>query len=157
MIDNFFVKLSSFRFHKDPLSSSRLLRAYERTGGRTDRKDCFNSPSTCLRKHVTMVKLVLYHVMKMRTCLSQIRDERQIHARDLYSWERTPVGRILGTILDETRISTPGAGKPDGAFPSSAEFKNEWSYTSNPPHAFMACTKITLTLPCVQHYVSSAF
>jgi hypothetical protein len=28
--------------------------------------------------------------------------------------------------------------------PSSAKVKNEWSYTSTPPYAFMACTGATL-------------
>jgi len=28
----------------------------------------------------------------------------------------------------------------------SAEIRNEWSYTSTPPYAFMACTGTTLVL-----------
>jgi len=31
--------------------------------------------------------------------------------------------------------------------PSSAEFKNEWSYTSTSPYAFIACTGTTLLHP----------
>jgi len=31
----------------------------------------------------------------------------------------------------------------DRSFPSSAEIKNEWSYTSTPPYAFLTCTENT--------------
>jgi hypothetical protein len=34
----------------------------------------------------------------------------------------------------------------DYSFPSSAEVKNEWNYTSAPPCAFMACIGIALPL-----------
>ena len=35
----------------------------------------------------------------------------------------------------------------DHTLPSNAKVKNEWSYTSIPPHYFIACTQTTLTLP----------
>jgi hypothetical protein len=41
-----------------------------------------------------------------------------------------------------------GAKQPgreaDNSPPSSAEVKNEWSYTSSAPYAFVACKRITL-------------
>jgi hypothetical protein len=37
----------------------------------------------------------------------------------------------------------------DYSFPSSAEVKNEWSYTSAPPCAFVACIVIALPLLCI--------
>jgi hypothetical protein len=32
----------------------------------------------------------------------------------------------------------------DHSLPSNADVKSEWSYTSTPPSAFIACTKTTL-------------
>jgi hypothetical protein len=33
-------------------------------------------------------------------------------------------------------------------FPYYADFKNYWSYTSNPPYVFKECTRTTFTFSC---------
>ena len=46
-------------------------------------------------------------------------------------------------------VSDLGA-EDDQPFPSSAEVKNEWRYTSTPPFAFMARTGTVLFAPLVK-------
>ena len=57
---------------------------------------------------------------------------------------------IHATNLMATADAFPGrrerAGKVYRDPPSSAEAKNEWSYTSTPPHAFTECTGRNVTL-----------
>ena len=41
----------------------------------------------------------------------------------------------------------PPERENDHSYPPSAKVKNEWSYTSIPPYAFVASTVTTLSLP----------
>ena len=50
------------------------------------------------------------------------------------------------------RVLFPDVERPehegDGLPPSNSEVKNEWSFTSTRPYAFMLWTETTLTSPC---------
>jgi hypothetical protein len=64
--------------------------------------------------------------------------------------------RTLGLALGPTQIPIQWAAealskghKPDHPSSSSADVKNEWSDTSAPPYAVMACTETALPSCCL--------
>jgi len=85
---------------------------------------------------IVQIPVLGLHVKK-RSCASR-RNSRPTHPP--IQWKLVPICR---------EVKRPENGT-DHSLPSSAQVKNEWSYTSTPPHYFTACTQTTLTLPQVQ-------
>jgi hypothetical protein len=76
-----------------------------------------------------------------------------------YSWQEQKISSLFGSVQCsslaypafcsvDTRAAFPKVKwwpcDADHSPPSSAEVKNEWSYTSIHPHAFMVCSGKTL-------------
>jgi hypothetical protein len=61
----------------------------------------------------------------------------EVHCRIQTGSESHPASYTMGTEVLFRGVKRPGL-EADHSSPSSAEVKNEWSYTSTPPYVFIA-------------------